>query len=106
LIILGDMVQREGAGNCVKSGVSEWELLCVRDLKARRNAALTCSALSALDHLDGGVDAVDRAAGCYPFGEHHCETAGTASDVEHSRAGLQLEIISKHDPEAFSASAE
>jgi hypothetical protein len=96
LIILGHVVQSQGARDRVECSVGEREVLRVRDLEGRRYFTSARPSSGAFDHLDCSIDAVDRARGCHALSEHDRKAASAAAHIEHPIAGLQLKIISHH----------
>ena len=69
LIILSYVMQCEGACDGVEGRIRKRKLLRESDLEGRRCSSLACPAAGTVDHLDCCINAVDRAAGCYAFGE-------------------------------------
>lgn len=105
-IILGDVMQGEGAGNSVERIVGERKLLCIGDLEAGLNAVLARSCSGTADHLWTRVNAIGRPARSYPLSENRGKPAGAAANIENMITRRQLQIISEPIAHPASASAE
>ena len=75
------MENREVPDDSVEGGVFEWKRLGIRLPEVDPGIQLP----SKLDHGRGDVNADDV---CSPLGRHAGDVAGTGSDVEHTRSGL------------------
>jgi hypothetical protein len=96
LIVLRHVMQCERACDGVEGGIRKRKLLGESDLEGRRYPSFACQAVRPVDHFDCCINAVDRAGGSYPLRESDSKAARSAAHIEHSVAGLKLQIIGLH----------
>jgi hypothetical protein len=106
LIVLGYMVEREGARDGAEGGIGKRQVLCEGDLEGTRHAPFACLAAGAVDHLDCCINAVNRPSRCYPLRKDAGKAARAAADVEDLVTGPKLQIISQHRAQTVSAPAK
>jgi hypothetical protein len=106
LIILSHMVQREGAPNGVEGGIRKREILCEGDLEGGCCSPFACLAAGPVDHFNCCINAVHRAAGCYPLGKDAGKPARATADIEDPITGPKLKIVSQHLAQTVSTSTE
>jgi hypothetical protein len=106
LIILGDVVQGQRAGDGVERGIGKGESLRESHLKSDWDLLLARSGGRTVDHLGSCIDTGDRSRRCDPPGERYRQPAGAASHIENPITGLHSKIIGKGLAEPLSTSAE